>query len=107
MTVVATTASVKFGTTGVAEVESRLHPTGRTFIDCYTYDDSTPILAIDDRHVKVSLSVPESGRVTDEDVAVARQLAGAVAKYAAELEKLAAANRESAADPSDCVDRVA
>ena len=105
MSTIATSAQVQFGAGGAARVESRLHLTGRSYIDCYTYDDIAPILALDDAHVQVSITVPDTRLVTDEDVAVARKLAGAVARYVAELEQLAAANRESTADPGDCAVR--
>jgi hypothetical protein len=101
MSTIATSASVQFGAGGAARVESRLHLTGRSYIDCYTYDDIAPILALDDAHVQVSITVPDTRLVNDEDVAVACKLAEAVARYVAELEQLAAANRESAEDPDD------
>jgi hypothetical protein len=59
------------------------------------------ILPLDDAHVQVSITVPDTRLVNDEDLAVARMLADAVARYVAELEQLAAANRESAEDPDD------
>ena len=95
MTALASSASVQFAVSGPAEVCSRLHLTGRTFIACHTYDDRAPILAIDDAHVQVSIAVPDTFRVTEEDVAVARQLAKVVSQYVAELEKLAAVARQS------------
>ena len=45
--------------------------------------------------MQVSIAVPDTFRVTEEDVAVARQLAKAVSQYVAELEQLAAAARQS------------
>ena len=39
------------------------------------------------------------GEVTEDDVRFGRQLAEAVTRYAAELEKLAAPDRAPAADP--------
>ena len=89
MTYVRTSASVWFGTDGAPEVDARLHPTDRTRMNCYLYPGSAPILAIDDAHVKVTLTVPESDKVTGQDVTVARELAEAVARYVAELERLA------------------
>jgi hypothetical protein len=97
----ATSASVRFGANGVTGVESFIRLTGRTYIDCHTYQDSAPILAIDDAPAKVSMTVPDPARVTEDDVATARQLAQAVAEYVAELEQLAAATRHSAAGPGD------
>ena len=52
---------------------------------CCTYEDQAPILAIDDGNVSVSLTVPDTHRVTGEDVNRAIALADAVARYAAEL----------------------
>jgi len=100
MTTVATAASVKFGPNGVAGVDSFVRLTGRTFIYCHTYDDAAPILAIDDTHVKVSLTVPESARVTEQDVSCARQLAEAVARYVTELEERATTAGDSTFGPA-------
>ena len=97
----ATSASVRFYPDGPATVESLLRLNGRTYIYCHTYGDCAPILAIDDAPAKVSLTVPDPDRVTEDDVATARQLAKAVAEYVAELEQLAAATRQSAAGPRD------
>jgi hypothetical protein len=94
MTCVRTSASVWFGTDGAPEVDARLHPTDRTRMNCYLYPGSAPILAIDDAHVKVTLTVPDSDKVTGQDVTVARALAEAVARYVAELERLAALTNE-------------
>ena len=93
----ATSASVQFAAGGVAGVQSSLRLTGNSYITCYTYDDHAPILGIDDAHVKVSITVPDTRHVTADDVTWARLLAKAVNQYLAELEKLAAANRESPA----------
>ena len=95
----ATSASVSYTTGGVAEVQSSLRLTGGSYISCYTYDDHAPILGIDDAHVKVSITVPDTSQVTADDVAWARLLAGAVTRYVTELEQLAAANRENPAAP--------
>ena len=97
----ATSASVRFYPDGPAGVESLLRLTGRTYIYCHTYQDSAPILAIDDAPARVSVTVPDPARVTEDDVATARQLAKAVAEYLAELEQLAAATCQSAAGPGD------
>jgi hypothetical protein len=93
----ATSASAQFAAGGVAEVQSSLRLTGGSYVTCYTYDDQAPILGIDDAHVKVSITVPDTSRVTPDDVTWARLLAGAVSRYVTELEKLAAVNRESPA----------
>ena len=70
---------------GAIRVEPSIRLTGSTFIRCCTYDDSAPILAIDDGNVSVSLTVPDVHRVTGEDVNRAMALADAVARYIAEL----------------------
>ena len=93
-----TSASVRFGPDGAAEVDSFVRLTGRTYIYCHTYDDQAPILAIDDTPAKVSLTVPDSAQVTEDDVVTARRLVKAVAEYLAELEHLAADSADSPAD---------
>ena len=95
----ATSASVSYTTGGVAEVQSSLRLTGNSYINCYTYDEHAPILGIDDAHVKVSITVPDTSQVTADDLTGARLLAKAVSRYVAELEQLAAADCESPADP--------
>jgi hypothetical protein len=92
----ATSASVQFATGGVVEVNSSLRLTGDSYVTCYTYDDQAPILGIDDAHVKVSITVPDTRQVTADDLTWARLLAKAVNQYLAELEKLAAANQSPA-----------
>ncbi len=77
MTEVATSAYVRYGPDGVPEVEASLHLTGSSWIRCHIYPEHAPILSVTDAHVSVSVSVPEPGQVTDQDVAVARELAGA------------------------------
>jgi soluble P-type ATPase len=62
---------------------------------CCTYPDQPPTLSVDDRHVSVTVTVSDSGRVTPEDVETARRLADAVAVYLAELE-----TRMTAQDPA-------
>ncbi len=94
-----TSASVRFGATGEATVQSYVRLTGSTYIRCCTYDDAAPILAIRDGAVDITITNPGRGEVTEEDVRFGRLLAEAVARYAAELERLAARNRVTAADP--------
>jgi len=101
----ATSASVQFATGGVVEVQSSLRLTGDAFIRCYTYADQAPILGIDDAHVKVSITVPDTSRVTADDVAGARLLAEAVSQYVAELELCA--DRESPAGPGTAPEQAA
>jgi hypothetical protein len=90
-------ASVRFGTSGVPEMEVRLYLTDSTRMSCHRYGRAAPILSINDERVMVALSVPEPEKVTLHDVKVARELAEAVAGYVAELERLAGLTGE--ADP--------
>jgi hypothetical protein len=97
----ATSASVRFDAGGVAAVESFIRLTGNTFIHCCLYDDIAPILAIDDTHVKVSLTVPGRDRVTEDDLMVGRLLAEAVGRYVAELERRISLSRGDTAVAED------
>jgi hypothetical protein len=85
-----TDAYVRFSVTGVTQVESFIRLTDHSYLYCHTYPDHAPILAFDDAHVKVSFTVPDPDRVTEQDLAMARKLAATVTRYAAELEKFAA-----------------
>ena len=91
--------SVRFGPDGQATVQSYVRLTVSTHIQCCTYDDAAPILSIHDGAADITITNPGQGEVTEDDVTFGRQLADAVARYAAELEKLAARNRPAAADP--------
>ena len=86
MTAVRTSATVRFSASGAVEVApsirlngSHLHPL------LHVYDDCAPILAIEDGNVRLSLTVPDTGHVTGQDVNRAVALADAVARYIAEL----------------------
>jgi hypothetical protein len=79
---------VRFSPDGPAGVDAGLHLSGSSFIYCHTYPDGPPILS-------VRVTVPDSGRVTPEDLDIARRLADAVAAYIAELEA-----RMAAQDPA-------
>jgi hypothetical protein len=85
MTTVKTSATVRFTSSGLVEVEPSICLNGRTRIHCHAYDDCAPILAIDDEHVRLNLTVPDTAHVTAEDVNRALALADAVARYVAEL----------------------
>ena len=95
-----TSASVRFSAGGVAGVDAFVRLTGQSFIHCCIYDDIAPILAVKDAHVDISITVPGRDEVTDDDLAMARVLAGAAAEYAAELEKFAARDGTTA-DPGE------
>jgi|SRR5271165_309470 len=93
-----TSASVRFGANGEATVQSYVRLTASTYIRCCTYEDAAPILTIQDGAADITITSPGRGEVTEEDVRFGRVLAEAVARYAAELDKLAARNRVTA-DP--------
>jgi hypothetical protein len=95
----ATSASIRFSASGVTGVDAFVRLTGRSYISCCVYDDIAPILAVRDGHVDISITVPGRDQVTDADLTMARLLADAAAKYAAELEKFAA--KTTAADPGE------
>jgi len=98
MTELPTTAYVRFGTEGVAEVDSTVRLARFSRIQCSVYPDSAPILSVDDAHVSMSITVPDADRVTTDDVARGRELAAKVARYVAELERRAAATSDTATD---------
>jgi hypothetical protein len=91
--------SVRFGDDGETTVQSYVRLTASTRIQCSTYDDAAPILSIHDGAADITITNPGQGEVTDDDVRFGRQLADAVTRYAAELDKIAARNRPAAADP--------
>jgi hypothetical protein len=85
MTTVQTSATVRFSSSGPVEVEPTIRLNPGTFIACHVYDDCAPILAIEDGNVRLSLTVPDTGHVTGQDVNRAIALADAVARYITEL----------------------
>jgi hypothetical protein len=93
------TAEVRFGADGAAKVQSYVRLIGSTWIRCCTYPNEAPILTIQDGPVDISITNPGRGEVTEDDVRFGRQLADAVNQYAAELERLAAKDSTTAADP--------
>ena len=94
-----TSASVWFGADGEAKVQSYVRLTASTYIRCCTYEDAAPILTIRDGAADITITNPGRGEVTEDDVRFGRVLAEAVARYAAELEQLAARNRVPAGGP--------
>jgi hypothetical protein len=78
-------AYVRFSPDGPAEVDASLRVSDRTYIYCHTYPAEPPILSVRDRHVSVSMTVPDRDKVTPGDLDTARRLADAVAAYIAEL----------------------
>jgi hypothetical protein len=93
------TADIRFGPDGQAKVQSYVRLTASTRIHCSTYQDAAPILTIQDGAADITITNPGQGEVTEDDVKFGRLLTEAVARYAAELDKLAASNRVPAADP--------
>ena len=91
------TSEVRFGADGTAKVQSYVRLTGSTWIRCCTYDDAPPILTINDGPAEITITNPGRGEVTEEDVRLGRELAEAVTRYAAELEKHAAKDSITAA----------
>ena len=93
-------ACIRFSPGGPAGVDASLHLSGSSFIYCHTYPDDPPILSVRDRHVSVTVTVPDSSRVTPQDLDAARRLADAVAAYIAELETRMAA-QDTATDEGE------
>jgi hypothetical protein len=91
--------SVRFGDDGRATVQSYVRLTASTHIHCCTYDDAAPILAIHDGAADITITNPGKGEVTDDDVRFGHLLADAVARYAAELDTIAARTRPAAPGP--------
>jgi hypothetical protein len=98
MSAVRTAAEVRFGPDAITEVSSFVRLTGRTNILCCTYPDTAPILSVDDAHVRISVTVPDPGQVTAEDVQQGRLLAEAVARYVTELEQRAASRNSAVSE---------
>jgi hypothetical protein len=92
-----TVASINVRPEGLAEVEAALRISAESYIRCHRYDGKPPIMSLTDQHVHVSISVPDSDRVTADDLDTARRLAKVVAEYIAELEARAAAQDDAAA----------
>ena len=95
------TAEVRFGEDGKITVQSYLRLTASTYIRCCTYADAAPILTIQDGPAEITITNPGRGEVTGEDVRFGRLLAEAVTRYAAELERLAAKDTTTTADPGE------
>jgi hypothetical protein len=101
------TSEVRFDADGAAKVRSYVRLTDSTYIHCCTYDDAAPILTIQDGPADITITNLGQGEVTEEDVRFGRLLAEAVNRYAAELEKHAAANPATAAGADDPAGRAA
>jgi hypothetical protein len=86
---------------GAATVQSYVRLTASTFIRCSTYEDAAPILTIQDGPADITITSTGRSEVTEDDVRFGRLLAEAVTRYAAELERLAATDPATAADPGE------
>jgi hypothetical protein len=93
-------AYVRFSPDGPAGVDASLRISGGSYICCHTYPDDPPILSVHDRHVSVSVTVPDRQKVSPEDLDTARKLAAAVTAYIAELETRMSA-QDTAADEGE------
>jgi hypothetical protein len=91
-----TSAHIRFDPDGMTGVDTALRLSGATYIRCCTYDDHPPILVINDRHIQVSVTVPDSDRATAEDLQTAQRLADAAARYLTDLERRIAAQGPAA-----------
>jgi hypothetical protein len=91
-------AHLRFSPEGAAQVNASLRISGGTFIYCHTYPAEPPILSVKDRHVSVTVTVPDRDTVTSGDLDAARRLADAVVAYIAELETRMAAQDTAAAE---------
>jgi hypothetical protein len=88
-----TTACIRMGPAGTAQVDASMHLTGDSFIACHTYPAQPPILHIEDQHVSVSISARDRDRATADDLAQAHRLTDALAAYIADLEQHVTATR--------------
>jgi hypothetical protein len=70
-------------------------------LTCHAYADSTPILAVDTGPIVLTISL-EGRKATDSAVEFARELAKQAARFAAEVERLHAAQH---AKPGICIER--
>jgi hypothetical protein len=96
---------MRFGSAGVVKVASHLYPAATTYVECFTYDDQAPILVIHDGHVEVTITTPDSGQVTDQDLTWGRALVEVAARYVAELERRQAAHGDGSAAPAHPADQ--
>jgi hypothetical protein len=85
--VIPSTAHIRFAADGTAQVEAALRLIASSHIRCCTYDTRPAILAVDDSHVSVSLTVPDPARVTVDDLDAAVRLAEALTEYIGDLRR--------------------
>ena len=101
------TSEVRFSADGAAKVQSYVRLTASTYIRCCTYEDHPPILTIQDGPAEITITNPGQGEVTEDDVQLGRELAEAVTRYAAELEKHAAKDSTAAAGADESAGQAA
>ena len=89
-------ADVRFGPGGLAQVDASLHLSGASWIQCCIYPDAPPILSVKDAHVSVAITVPDRAKVTVDDLDTAVHLAEGIADYIAELRRRLAAQDQAA-----------
>ena len=65
-------------------------------VDCYTYEATTPILSVCAGRLTVSISIADRTVIPAHAVAFARELAAQAAVFAAECERLHAAQHSPA-----------
>jgi hypothetical protein len=91
-----TTAYVYYRPDGPAQVDASLRLTGKSHIQCSTYENRPAILSVTDAHVSISVTVPDPATVTIEDLDVAVRLAEALADYIADLRRRLPAQNQAA-----------
>ena len=70
-----------------------LHAGHGAHVDCNTYDRTTPILTVQAGRLSVSISIADRTVIPAHAVAFARELASQAAAFAAECERLHAAQQ--------------
>jgi hypothetical protein len=71
-----------------------LHAGEGAHVDCNTYEQTTPILTVEAGRLSVSISIADRTVIPAHAVAFARELASQAAAFAAECERLHAAQSE-------------
>ena len=83
---------------GPPAVDTSLHLTARSRIQCSTYPDRPAILSVTDAHISVAVTVPDPAKVSVDDLDAAVRLAEALADYIADLRCRMAAQDQAAPD---------
>jgi hypothetical protein len=98
---------LKVRSDGTTCLRASVHLDGGMWIQCCTYPDRAPVLAIDSGPVEVSVGALDFAHVTAEDVAQARRLAATVAEFVAELERRADLDCQAPDESADSARRAA